>query len=95
MNNKKAFTLIELLAVILIISLLSILIIPKIINILSDSEKTTNLTSAQNLVKAAQLKASNNEITGTTKNLKINYQTGENNWERFWRTYCRICRKNS
>ena len=78
MNNKKAFTLIELLAVILVLSLLSILIIPKIISILSDSEKSTNLTSAQNLVKAAQLKASNNEITGTTKNIKINYQTGEN-----------------
>lgn len=76
--NKKGFTLIELLAVILIIGLLAALIAPKITNSLKESEKKTNLTSAQNLVKTAELKATNNEITGTTKNTKINYTTGEN-----------------
>ena len=76
--NKKGFTLIELLAVIIIIGLLTVLIAPKITNSLKESEKKTNLTSAQNLVKTAELKATNNEITGTTKNTKINYTTGEN-----------------
>ena len=76
--NKKGFTLIELLAVILIIGLLAALIAPKITNTLKESEKKTNMTSAQNLIKAAELKATNNEIKGTSQSIKINYETGEN-----------------
>lgn len=76
--KQKAFTLVELLAVIIIIGLLSVLIIPKVTQTLKDAEKKSKLTSAQNLVKAAELKASNNELTGDTRNIKINYQTGEN-----------------
>lgn len=76
--NKKGFTLVELLAVIIIIGLLAVIITPKITNTLKDSEQKTNLTSAKNLIKAAELKASNNEITGTTQNIKISYTTGEN-----------------
>ena len=78
MKDKKGFTLIELLAVIIILALLMLLIIPKVTQTISDAEKNTNMTSAQNLVKAAQLKASNNEMTGNTENIKINYTTGEN-----------------
>jgi len=78
MKDKKGFTLIELLAVVLVLGLLITLIAPKVVSTLKESEKKTNLTSAQNLIKAAQLKASNNELTGTTNNIKINYQTGEN-----------------
>ena len=78
MKKNEGFTLIELLAVILVLSLLSVLIIPKLISILSDSEKNANMSSAQNLVKSAQLKVSNNEIKGTSQNIKINYKTKEN-----------------
>ena len=76
--KQKAFTLIELLAVIVILGLLATLIIPKVTKMLDDAEKNTNMTSAQNLVKAAELKSSNNEIKGTSQNIKINYETGEN-----------------
>ena len=78
MKDKKAFTLVELLAVIVVLGLLTIMIVPKVINSIKDAEKSSNMTSAQNLVKAAQLKASNNELTGTKQNIKINYETGEN-----------------
>ena len=78
MKNKKAFTLVELLAVIVILGLLMILIVPKVTQTLSDAEKNTNMTSAENLVSAAQLKATNNEMTGNSENIKINYTTGEN-----------------
>lgn len=78
MKKNKGFTLIELLGVIIILGILMVIIAPKITNMLNESEKNTNMTSAQNLVKAAQLKASNNDMTGNNSNIKINYQTGEN-----------------
>ena len=76
--KTRAFTLIELLAVIIILGILTLLIAPKVVNMLNESEKNTNMTSAQNLVKAAELKAANNDMTGNNENIKINYQTGEN-----------------
>lgn len=78
MKKNKGFTLIELLGVIIILGILMVIIAPKITNMLNESEKNANMTSAQNLVKAAQLKASNNDMTGNNANIKINYQTGEN-----------------
>jgi prepilin-type N-terminal cleavage/methylation domain-containing protein len=77
MRNKKAFTLVELLAVIIILGILAVLIAPKVVNMINESEKSANMTSAQNIVKAAELKASNNMIENG-KNTRINYQTGEN-----------------
>ena len=76
--NKKAFTLVELLAVITILGLLAVIIVPKITKTINESEQKTNMTSAKNLVQAAIYKTTNNEITGTVENKKINYTTGEN-----------------
>ena len=76
--NKKAFTLVELLAVITILGLLAVIIIPKVTKTINDSEQKTNMASARNLVQAATYKTTNNEITGTIENKKINYTTGEN-----------------
>ena len=78
MKGKNGFTLVELLAVIVILGLLMVIIVPKVTQTLKDAEKNTNMTSAENLVKAAELKASNNDMTGNNTNIKINYQTGEN-----------------
>ena len=75
---KKGFTLIELLAVIIILGILTALIAPKVVNMIEEAEKNTNMTSAQNLAKAAQLKAQNNDAAGTNENIIINYETGEN-----------------
>ena len=75
---KKGFTLIELLAVIIILGILTTLIAPKVVNMIEEAEKNTNMTSAQNLAKAAQLKAQNNDAAGTNENIIINYETGEN-----------------
>ena len=78
MKGKNGFTLVELLAVIVILGLLMVILAPKITKTLNESEKKTNMASAQNLVKSAQLKVSNNEIKGTSQNIKINYETKEN-----------------
>lgn len=76
--NKKAFTLVELLAVIIILGLLLTLTAPKITQTLKEAKEKTYMISAQNLVKSAQLKVSNNEVNGMTENILINYETGEN-----------------
>ena len=73
--KTRGFTLIELLAVIIILGLLTVLIAPKVVNMLEEAEKNTNMTSAQNLVKAATLKASNNEMTGNNENVQRSFFT--------------------
>ena len=78
MKDKKAFTLIELLAVIVILGVLATLIIPKVVTSLDESEKSSNLTSAKNLVKAAEYKASNNSLEGKQETIVIDFQTHQN-----------------
>lgn len=70
---KKGFTLVELLAVIIILGVLSVLIVPKVISTLNDSEHKANQASAYGLLKAAQYKFQDNEIKGITETLKIDY----------------------
>ena len=75
---KKGFTLVELLAVIIILGVLSVLIVPKVLKTLNDSEEKTNIASANGLLKAAELKYQDNEIRGISGNILINYPYGEN-----------------
>ena len=76
--NKKGFTLIELLAVIIILGLLATIITPKITKTLKEAEAKTNMTSAQNLVKAAEYKVANNDIKGTNEDIIIDYTNNIN-----------------
>ncbi len=71
--SKFGFTLIELLAVIVVIALLLTIIAPKIKKTLTDAEKNTNMTSAQNLVKASELRYSSDNVTGNNKNIILTY----------------------
>ena len=52
MNNKKGFTLVEVLAVIVILGLMSVIIVPKVINTVNDSEKKSYEASVNNLVNS-------------------------------------------
>lgn len=52
MNNKKGFTLVEVLAVIVVLGLISVIIVPKVINTVNDSEKKSYEASVNNLVNS-------------------------------------------
>ena len=75
---KKGFTLVELLAVIIILGILSIVIVPKVINTLNVSEEKTNMASAKGLLKAAEYKYQDNEIKGISENITIDYTNNQN-----------------
>lgn len=75
---KKGFTLVELLAVIIILGILSVLIVPKIVNTINESEQKTNIASAKNLLKSAEYKYQDNEILGINEMITIDFQTGQN-----------------
>lgn len=51
--NKKAFTLIELLAVIIILGILMLVAIPSVTNYINNSRKEAYITSARNIIKGA------------------------------------------
>lgn len=70
---KKGFTLVELLAVLIIIGLLSVLIVPKVLKTLNDSEQKTNLASAKELIKTAEYKYEENGINGISETIRIDY----------------------
>lgn len=77
--NKKAFTLIELLAVIIILGVLAVIIAPKINNTIKEAEKNTHMTSIEGLIKTATYKYSNNDVTGkVNKNIFIDYKNNLN-----------------
>ena len=74
---KKGFTLVELLAVIVILGVIAVIIIPKVTNSLKESEEKTNLASINGLLKAAQYKYQDNELKGIEENLTIDYGAGQ------------------
>lgn len=66
--NKKGFTLMELLAVIVILGLLSVLIVPKVVSSIKDSKKKSYEVSVNNLVDALNSMAIDKKATLTPFN---------------------------
>lgn len=54
MKNKKGFTLVELLAVIVVLGLLAAIILPKITDTVSDAEKQSAAVSGQSYLKVVE-----------------------------------------
>ena len=80
--NKKAYTLIELLAVIIIISLISVIIVPKVQNTIKESRKNTYKASAHALAREAnsfflETKSNLTPFTGCTYNFTNSTNTCE------------------
>ena len=65
MNNRKGFTLVELLAVIAILAILVILALPNVMNMYVRAKKNTFLMEAQNMLKESTNKFIQDGISGT------------------------------
>lgn len=52
--NKKGFTLIELLSVIIVLALILIIAVPRILNVVEETEKETFRITGENLVRQAR-----------------------------------------
>lgn len=63
LKNQKGFTLVELLAVIVILGIIAAIAVPSIANIIDNSKKDAHVANAQELVNAARLSIAANEKT--------------------------------
>lgn len=68
MKNKKGFTLVEVLAVIIVLALLFVIATPKILDAIENSEKNAFKNNVENLIKTAEMEYQNNGGTD-----EINY----------------------
>lgn len=66
--KNKGFTLIELLAVIVILSIIMIIAVPKILEVIEKSRKTSFGESADLMAKTAQLKYTTSMLTNSIGN---------------------------
>ena len=66
--NKKGFTLVELLAVIVILAVLALVAMPNVTRLMNDSRKNAFITEVENFVTYAQTSYTNSQINGTITN---------------------------
>ena len=69
MKNKKGFTLVELLAVIAILSILVIIALPNVINMYTKAQKEAFLTETKKLYSEAEKKYISSSISGNTNTI--------------------------
>ena len=81
-KQKKAFTLIELLAVIIILGVLMIIAIPSVTNYISDSRKSSYISTAKNIISGARNIVNSGKLemydTGTTYYIPYDMVNTEN-----------------
>lgn len=65
MKNEKGMTLVEVLAVLVILALIAAIAIPMIGNMISDSQKKSELNDALNIIAAAKLADANGDAKGS------------------------------
>ena len=89
-NNKKGFTLVELLAVIVILAIILVIAVPKVMSVIEDSKKATLESTAKMIASAAEKSKVQNTVLGKVETItcdsvaKINdldYETCEVDFE--------------
>ncbi len=71
--NRKGFTLVEVLAVVVILGIIGVITVPFIMNIINKSKRDTFVDSSRFLVKAASQYRSNAIMNHTDRTLNINF----------------------
>ena len=66
MKKKKGFTLVELLAVIVILAVILIIAVPRISDVIKNSKKASFESSAKTIISQAEKKKMENEVLGNT-----------------------------
>lgn len=66
--NRNGFTLVELLAVIVILAVLALVAMPNVTRLMKDSRKNAFITEVENFVTYAQTSYTNSQINGTITN---------------------------
>jgi len=74
--NKKGFTLIEILAVLVVLSIVILITMPVVNNIVNDSRKNTFRISLESLIKVIK-----NDYHGNVRDRKVTYSLNENTLE--------------
>jgi type IV pilus assembly protein PilA len=65
-KEQKGFTLVELLAVIVILGIIAAIAVPSVLRIIDNSKKDAHVANAQQIINAAKTAASDNNLTPTT-----------------------------
>ena len=66
-KNKKAFTLVELLAVIVILAIILVIAVPQIMNVITEARKGALISSAKLIAGTAETKKLSNDLLGIDK----------------------------
>ena len=73
---RKAFTLIELLAIIVILSIIALISVPLIMNVIDDSKKGVFKNTAYGIIEAAELEYAQNTLKGNKEEVTFTYTDG-------------------
>ena len=70
MKNKKAFTLVELLAVIVILAIILVIAVPQIMNVITEARKGALISSAKLIASSAETAKLSNDTLGIEKDIE-------------------------
>ena len=95
-NNRKGFTLVELLAVIVILAVLALVAMPNVTRLMDNARKNSFTTEAMEFAKSAQTAYTNIQLSGTTtsneslslvRGVQGTANTNSNNYDYFCISY--------
>ncbi len=71
MKNKKGFTLVELLAVIVVLAIIMIIAVPQVMTAMDNARANTFKIEVQKVIRAAMTQQSADDLTGVTTNRSV------------------------
>lgn len=78
-NNKKGFTLVELIAVIAILSILLVMALPQVLELFNDSRESAFITQVQSIYRAAEEQYVSDQLVPNNEKVATSYCKDEAN----------------